>query len=150
MKIRFGHVNLISSSWRSLADFYIKVFGCVEKKPQRDLKGEWVDSLTNLKDAHIKGVHLLLPGFDDDGPTLEIFEYDENIRGGEKEINKEGFGHIAFAVDDVKKCVDLILSNGGSLVGEIIESYVEGVGNIAVAYCRDIENNIIEIQKWSN
>ena len=26
MKIRFGHVNLISSSWRSLADFYIKVF----------------------------------------------------------------------------------------------------------------------------
>ena len=95
MEIKFAHVNLISSSWRSLADFYIKVFGCVEKKPQRDLKGEWVDSLTNLKNTHIKGVHLLLPGFDDNGPTLEIFEYDENIKGGEKEINKEGFGHIA-------------------------------------------------------
>ena len=26
--VRFGHVNVITEDWRSLADFYTRVFGC--------------------------------------------------------------------------------------------------------------------------
>ena len=42
----------------------------------RDLSGEWLDRATGLKNAHIKGIHLRLPGYGEGGPTLEIFQYD--------------------------------------------------------------------------
>lgn len=149
MKAKFSHVNLISKDWRSLADFYITVFGCKEKPPERDLRGPWVDTLTNLEHAHIKGSHLLLPGYGEDGPTLEIFTYDTNREHGQKRINSEGLGHIAFSVEDVQACVDQIISHGGSLVGDIVDADIAGVGRISVAYATDPEGNIIEIQRWS-
>jgi len=37
MNIRYVHTNLIAKDWRKLADFYIKVLGCKEKKPERNL-----------------------------------------------------------------------------------------------------------------
>jgi len=149
MNIRFAHVNLIARSWRSLADFYIAVFGCVEYGPIRNLKGEWVDRLSGLEHAHITGVHLALPGYaGGSAPTLEIFSYDEYQGVDEKPINGEGYGHIAFAVDDVAVCLHRLLDMGGSLVGEHVQGHVEGAGEISVVYARDPEGNIIEIQKW--
>ena len=148
MKAKYVHVNLVSKSFKELAAFYINVFGCVEKPPVRNLKGKWVDNLTSIKNSHIQGVHLLLPGYDQDGPTLEIFQYAKNVENNNKAINKEGFGHIAFAVSDVNQCVERIIEHKGSLVGEIVSSTVENIGVITVAYCRDPEDNIIEIQKW--
>lgn len=145
----FSHVNLISKNWRKLADFYIAVFECREKPPIRDLKGEWVDCLTAMRRVRIEGIHLLLPSSEDDGPTLEIFQYNENIATEVKPLNKEGFGHIAFKVDDVHKSVEKLLEHGGALLSEIVEAEVEGAGFISVVYARDPEGNIIEIQKWS-
>ncbi|MGI6466787.1 MAG: VOC family protein [Sphaerochaetaceae bacterium] len=149
MITKFGHVSIVSSSYKELADFYIKVFGCKVKPPVRDLKGPWVDSLTSIKDAHIKGIHLLLPGFDEQGPTLEIFEYNKVVDDSNKELNKSGFTHIAFGVDDVKKYIELVLQHKGSLVGEHVEATVEKAGEISVVYVRDPEGNIIELQSWS-
>ncbi len=148
MKIKFAHVNIISKDWRSLADFYIRVFDCKPKPPERNLSGQWVDELTALTNTRIKGMHLFLPGFEADGPTLEIFEYNENTGNQNKEINLEGFGHIAFAVDDVEKKLQLLLINGGSVVGKLIDTKIEGSGKISVVYAKDPEGNIVEIQKW--
>ena len=149
MKMKFSHVNLISHNWRTLADFYIKVFGCREKLPARNLRGTWVDALTGLQSAHIQGIHLILPGYSDEGPTLEIFTYDKNEENQHKAINLEGFGHIAFSVEDVRKTVEVLLAHGGTLLGEIIDSDIDGVGTITVVYARDPEGNSIEIQRWS-
>ncbi len=149
MITKFEHVSIVSSSYKKLADFYIKVFGCRVKPPIRDLKGPWVDSLTSIKNAHIKGVHLLLPGHGEQGPTLEIFEYNKIVSDNNKELNKSGFTHIAFGVDDVKKYIELVLQNGGSLVGEHVEATVEKAGEISVVYVKDPEGNIIELQSWS-
>ena len=148
MKTKFSHVNIISSDWKKLADFYIRVFDCKPKLPKRNLSGDWVDKLTDLSNAKIKGIHLLLPGYDTDGPTLEIFEYNENINNNGKKINLEGFGHIAFAVEDVEQKLNLLLKNGGSSVGQLINTEINGVGKISVVYAKDPEGNIIEIQKW--
>lgn len=148
MQTKFSHVNLISRNWKELADFYIRVFDCQPKPPQRDLSGSWVDALTGLMEANIKGMHLHLPGYGNDGPTLEIFEYDENIENTGKVINMEGFGHIAFAVENVQRKLKLLLENGGSLVGQLVDAEVDGVGKITVVYAKDPEGNIIEIQKW--
>ncbi len=148
MNSKFSHVNLISRNWRTLADFYIKVFGCTEKPPMRNLKGPWLDNLTGISNAHIRGIHLSLPGSISDGPTLEIFEYNENKVNNDKAINLEGFGHIAFAVEDVQQSVQLLLAHEGSLLGEVIDADIDGVGPISVVYARDPEGNIIELQKW--
>lgn len=148
MKTKFSHVNIISNNWKKLADFYITVFDCKPKPPERKLSGEWVDKLTDLTEAEIKGMHLLLPGYNVDGPTLEIFEYNKNICNLEKKINLEGFGHIAFAVENVENKLKLLLDNGGTQVGELINAEINGVGKISVVYAKDPEGNIIEIQKW--
>lgn len=152
MKTKFSHVNLVSRDWRKLADFYIKVFDCRPKPPERNLSGEWLDKLTDLQDARIKGIHLILPGSgadgDSAGPTLEIFEYDRNKANTHKDINLEGFGHIAFAVENVEARLQLLLEHGGSTVGELIDTEIAGVGKISVVYAKDPEGNIIEIQKW--
>ena len=148
MKTKFSHVNIISRDWRKLANFYIDVFDCTPKPPERDLAGKWVDELTDLSDTTIKGMHLILPGYEKDSPTLEIFEYNENIENQDKNINLEGFGHIAFAVDDVEEKLNLLLENGGTTVGKLIDTDIEGVGRITVVYAKDPEGNIIEIQKW--
>ena len=94
-------------------------------------------------------MHLLLPGFDEHGPTLEIFQFKENEENNSKKINKEGYGHIAFAVDDVNHCLEMILQHGGSTVGEVVNGEIRGVGKLHVVYAKDPEGNIIEIQKWN-
>lgn len=149
MTIKFVHTNIVAKDWRKLADFYINALGCTEKKPERDLSGKWLDDVTSLSNTHIRGIHLYLPGFEANGPTLEIFEYEENIQTASKQTNTEGFSHIAFAVDNVDECIQSIIKNGGGLVGKIVKQEIAGVGSIYFAYAKDPEGNIIEIQKWN-
>ena len=148
MGAKYVHTNLVARDWKRLASFYIEVFGCKPKLPERDLKGAWVDRLTNLKVAHIQGMHLLLPGGGRNGPTLEIFQYGSRKPRGLAQTDQLGFGHIAFAVEDVGRTVTKIIEKGGGLVGRRISAQIKGVGIIDVAYARDPEGNIIEIQKW--
>lgn len=149
MGVKYVHTNIIAQDWKLLARFYISVFDCVPKPPERDLSGDWLDGLTGVDAAHISGMHLVLPGFGHDGPTLEIFQYDQNVANLAKAINVEGFGHIAFAVSDVDAYLQRIIDHGGSALGRVVRSHVSGVGMLHVVYARDPEGNIIEVQKWS-
>jgi predicted enzyme related to lactoylglutathione lyase len=146
MPIRFAHVNLIAEDWRKLATFYQKVFGCEPVPPERDQSGDWLDSATGLRDAHIRGMHLRLPG---GGPTLEVYQYDSVPERPEIRPNTPGFSHIAFRVDDVQSVANDVLSNGGGKVGEIEQVNIAGVGVLQFQYVADPEGNIIEIQHLS-
>jgi len=146
---KYVHTNLIARDWKRLARFYTDVFGCERKGPERDMSGEWLDRMTSLNDAHLTGVHLRLPGYGDDGPTLEIFSYDQLIERDLPAANQCGFAHIAFAVDDVDQALQAVIAAGGSAVGNITTTKVEGVGMLRVVYARDPEGNIVELQKWS-
>jgi len=146
--IKFAHTNIITDNWKELAKFYINVFECQPLFPERDLRGEWLDKATTIADAHLKGIHLALPGFDGHLPTLEIFQYDSNISNGLPETNRKGFGHIAFRVDHVKPLLEKLLLAGGTTVGDLVETEVKGVGLLTFVYARDIDGNIIEIQSW--
>lgn len=146
--MRFAHTNIAARDWEKLANFYIKVFDCSIKPPQRDLKGEWLDRAIGLKDARQMGVHLNLPGYKENPPTLEIFSYERFTDTTPMLPNQIGFTHIAFEVEDVDYIVQKALDNGGTKLGDIIENKIEGVGIIRFTYLRDIEGNIIEIQAW--
>ena len=42
-----------------------------------------------------------------------------------------------------------MITAGGSTVGDVVTTQVDGVGFLRVVYARDPEGNIIELQKWS-
>jgi predicted enzyme related to lactoylglutathione lyase len=149
IKARFVHTNLTCRDWKSLVRFYCNVFGCVLQGPDKDYSGEWLDRVTALRDAHLRGIHLLLPGYGERGPTLEIFSYDTTLGGSSPKPDEPGFGHIAFSVDDVDQALASVVEAGGSAVGEIAMNDVEGVGTLRVVYARDPEGNIVELQKWT-
>lgn len=146
--IKFAHTNIITDDWKRLSDFYIKVFGCRPLPPERDLAGDWLEKSTAVENAHIRGIHLVLPGFEENSPTLEIFQYDKNIENTVAVANRKGFGHIAFVVDDVRQMFEKVIENGGSAVGEIVENEIKNAGFITFVYVRDIDGNIIELQSW--
>jgi predicted enzyme related to lactoylglutathione lyase len=149
IRAKYVHTNLIAEDWKKLVRFYSEVFGCEPKGPERDMSGAWLDQLTSLRNAHLTGVHLRLPGYGDDGPTLEIFGYDQLIESELSAANRCGFGHVAFAVDDVDEALQTVIAAGGAAVGNIATTEVDGVGALRVVYARDPEGNIVELQKWS-
>ena len=148
MPMKYVHTNLIAKDWKRLAAFYQDVFGCVPVPPERNLSGEWVDNATGISGAHIFGMHLRLPGCGDDGPTIEIFQYDTMPEHPTVKPNTPGFAHIAFLVDDVEAAARAVLSQGGTAVGVLTAREVPGVGLLTFQYVADPEGNIIEIQNW--
>ena len=146
--MRFAHTNIAAQSWKLLSDFYIKVFQCKIKPPERNLSGAWLDQATGLKEATLEGVHLLLPGHGDNGPTLEIFTYKDMHDCDPIMANYSGITHIAFEVNDVDQTLDEAVKNGGQVLGKVTEKTVAGVGNLKFVYFRDPEGNIVEIQSW--
>jgi predicted enzyme related to lactoylglutathione lyase len=148
MPTRYAHTNLIAKDWKQLATFYQKVFGCVPVPPERDLSGDWLDRAVGLEGAHIRGIHLRLPGYGEDGPTLEIFQYSSMPQHPPAKSNTPGFSHLAFAVEDVAATARMVLDQGGSAVGELTVREVPGVGPLTFQYVADPEGNILEIQHW--
>ena len=147
--MRFAHTNIVATNWKKLAQFYISVFGCVEKPPARKLSGKWLEQGTKVPLVSLEGIHLLLPGYGISGPTLEIFTFNEMVACEPGPANRRGLAHLAFEVDDVPETVEKMIKNGGSLLGSITEKQIEGMGTITFVYARDPEGNIIELQTWN-
>ena len=147
--MRFAHTNIAAKDWETLADFYIKVFDCKLKPPKRDLKGAWLDKAIGIKNSRQVGVHLSLPGYPENPPTLEIFSYDEYVENNPIMANHIGFTHIAFEVESVDETLKKALEHQATILGEIIEKEIEDVGVLKFTYLRDPEGNIIEIQSWN-
>ena len=144
--MRFAHTNIVSTNWKSLADFYIKTFNCKLVPPIRKQSGAWLDRGTGLKNANLQGAHLLLPGYDENGPTLEIYQYQPINNQGENTPDSRGYGHIAFEVNNVEAVLKILIKNGGRTAGEVSKKIVDGVGEITFVYTRDPEGNLIELQ----
>ena len=146
---KYVHTNLIAQDWRSLARFYQEIFGCSPVPPERDFRGSSLDVATGLAEAHLTGVHLRLPGYEDGGPTLEIFNYEVLEKRVPTAINRPGFGHIAFSVDDVASARDAVLQAGGREIGDIVTFRTTDGRRVTWCYVTDPEGNVIELQSWS-
>lgn len=147
MPTKYVHTNIVANDWKKLADFYISVFDCIPLSPERNLKGDWLVKGTNVKDASIQGIHLKLPGFENNGPTLEIFQYGKNERNPTRLANQVGYSHIAFSVDRVEETLEKLITFGGGEKGEIVQKQLDN-RLLTFVYATDPEGNIVEIQKW--
>ena len=149
MKAKYVHTNIIAKDWQKLADFYTRVFGCEYVPPERDYSGEALDAGTGLVNAHLRGAHLRLPGWGEDGPTVEIYSYDSLETRPQLAVNRPGIGHLAFEVDDVSAASKEIITHGGRTVGEIITLTTKVGTKVTWCYMADPEGNMIELQSWS-
>jgi len=146
---RFGHVNLTGRDWRRLAAFYVEVFGCEVVPPERDYRGPELDRGTRLRDAHLVGAHLRLPGHGADGPTLEIYEYDAMAPGHPPRVDRPGWGHLAFQVADVEAALELVVAFGGARFGEVVTLQTADGRHVTWCYASDPDGNLIELQRWT-
>jgi catechol 2,3-dioxygenase-like lactoylglutathione lyase family enzyme len=140
---------LIAHDWQALARFYESVFGCVRVLPERDLAGPAMEAGTGLPAAHLRGVHLRLPGHGNAGPTLEIFTYDRLEERPPTAVNRPGLGHLAFGVADVEAARNVVLAAGGGPVGDVVTVAVADGGRVTWCYVTDPEGNVIELQSWA-
>jgi len=150
MPVRYAHTNLIARDWRRLARFYQTVFDCEPVPPERNQRGDWLSRGTGVADAALEGMHLRLPGHGSLGPTLEIYSYAAMEPKPAPAANREGYGHLAFEVDDVAACLAKIEAEGGRALGEVTRREVTGVGRLTFVYALDPEDNILEIQAWAS
>jgi len=150
VRAKYVHTNIVACDWRRLAEFYVEVFGCEPLLPERDYSGSWLNDVTALSgEITVRGIHLRLPGFDEHGPTLEIFEYNRQPDRPPVSVNQPGFAHIAFHVDDVERARDEVLNAGGKDLGNLHRMDVKGAGTISLIYMTDPEGNVVELQNWS-
>ena len=149
MRSKYVHTNLIAKDRQKLAKFYTDVFGCVFVPPERDYQGEALDTGTGLKGARMTGVHLRLPGHGDKGPTIEIFTYNQLEARPKTTVNRPGFGHIAFEVDNVEAAQREVEANGGGPLGEIVTLTTKIGTKVTWCYMTDPEGNAIELQSWA-
>lgn len=149
MQARYAHTNLIARDWLRLVEFYQQVFGCIPVIAGRTLSGGWLDDLSGVPEAEIHVVHLRLPGHGEAGPTLEIIQYNRPLEAQPAAPNRPGFGHIAFAVEDVAAAHAAVVAAGGGSVGALVSADIPGRGSLTIVYATDPEGNIVELQRWS-
>lgn len=148
IKSKYVHTNIIARDWQALAKFYQEVFGCAPVPPERHYKGADLERGTGVKESELHGVHLRLPGYDDNGPTLEIYSYTVQEKEVMRAVNRPGFAHIAFLVDDVERSRAVVLNAGGNAVGETVTLQTTTGAKVTWCYLTDPEGNIIELQSW--
>lgn len=147
---KYVHTNVIARDWRSLSRFYQDVFGCAPVLPERNLSGVDVEAGTGIPGARLQGVHLRLPGYGGDGPTLEVFQYENPATGEPPVVNRPGFAHLAFSVPSVADAREHVLRSGGSTVGDIVSTAISAEARVTWCYVADPEGNILELQSWSH
>lgn len=146
--LRYVHTNIIAKDYKRLIAFYKKVLDCKSIGETRNLSGDWLDHMTGIKNAHIIGEHLCLPGYEGQHSTLEIFSYDTMMLKDESIINRCGIAHLAFEVDDIEETLSKILQEGGGQLGEVVKAKYEDGKKAMFVYATDCEGNIIELQSW--
>jgi predicted enzyme related to lactoylglutathione lyase len=145
---RYVHTNLIARDWQKLSRFYQEIFGCVPVPPERHYKGGDLERGTGVTGSELHGVHLRLPGYGAEAPTLEILSYTVLASGEPPVVNRPGFCHIAFSVPDVENARNQVLKAGGKAVGEIVTLQVATGAKVIWCYVTDPEGNIVELQSW--
>lgn len=142
--MRLNHVSLTARDAKSLAAFYRNAFGCRERRPAKRLSGEMVSRGIGLPYSGIYAIWISIS--DNNGPFLEILEYDETIVRTKPAVNATGFAHLAFEVHDLVETVEKVLRYGGTKQGEIV-NFGSDEDPVLIVYMRDPEGNILELEQ---
>jgi len=106
-------------------------------------EGDYIDKLVGLNDVKLEWAKLSLP----DGSLIELLQYhthiDSSVINGEVQLSyRLGCSHIALTARDIEEAIEYICLSGGSVKNKY---QISPDGKVKVAYCYDMEGNILEI-----
>ena len=142
--IRYTHTNIVARDVERLANFYKQIFGCVVTSPSQVMTGDALSKGSGIPNVEVRGIWLQMPGFEENAPTLELFQYTDTENRSSPRLNEPGYSHIAFDVSDIAATADAVLAAGGSRLGSIAD-YEDPSGIVTFVFLRDPEGNIVEL-----
>jgi len=106
-------------------------------------EGDYIDNLVGLNNVKLEWAKLALP----DGSLIELLQYHTHNELIQKNVtiqlpNRLGCSHVALTVDNIQKVIEYICKSGGTIRNKY---QISPDGNVKVAYCYDMEGNILEI-----
>ena len=111
------HINIVVTDLEKTKDFfYLFGFKIIHKKK---LKGEWLDTVTGLKDIQASYISL---GHKNSSITLELLQYHHPAGNTDSYIsapNQIGFRHLALEVDNIEKETESLTKKGVEFFSEI-------------------------------
>ena len=138
MKIR--HVGITVKDIDKSLFFYKDLLG-FEVAKEMDESGVFIDAISGLKNVKVKTVKLNSP--EEDGGMIELLYYTSHKSDvSHEQIFKCGISHFALTVSDIKSVHENLKNNG---IEFNCEPKVSDDGGAMVTFCRDYENNLIEI-----
>lgn len=141
MVLNTRHIGFVVLDLEKFIKFY-EGFGLVLKSRLIE-EGDYIDKLVGLKKVKLEWAKLALP----DGSLIELLKYHTHIdllnRGEAAQLSyRLGCSHIALTVCDIEQAINYICISGGSIKNKY---QISPDGNVKVAYCYDMEGNILEI-----
>lgn len=134
---RLSHVGLCVSDLERSLRFYRDVLGFAEdsRRPALSFEGEPAATLLGLADLELRAVYLVRDGF-----RLELLAFPRpGVVGGgaPREMNRLGFTHLSFEVEDL----DALLPAIGEAGGQVLDA-----SRIPVAvFCTDPDGTRLEL-----
>ena len=140
MKIR--HVGITVVDLEKSIYFYRDLLGFKIEKSMNE-KGKFIDKISGLKNVIVQTVKMSPPLGNSNSAMIELLKYESHNSCIErKNITQAGISHFAITVNNIKEIHE-------KLKKENIEFNCKPVlsddGGATVTFCRDFENNLIEI-----
>ena len=133
------HTGIVVNNLQKASEFYLALGFKIQAKANEE--GRFIEKVTGFKNVNIEWIKMVL----NDGNLLELIQYNNPKK--EKKLNKQppnqiGVSHIAFNVNNIESFCKNIVDLGGSIINE---PAITNNKQFKVAYCHDIEGNLLEV-----
>tara|TARA_R100001377_G_scaffold63776_1_gene39373 strand:+ start:332 stop:766 length:435 start_codon:yes stop_codon:yes gene_type:complete len=140
MKIR--HVGITVNDLDKSIFFYQDLLGFKIEKRMNE-SGDFIDNISDLKNVSVTTVKLSPPEGTSESVMIELLKYHSHKTDIERiDINNGGITHFALTVNDIEELYTR-LTNAN--VEFSCKPQLSADGGAIVTFCRDFENNLIEI-----
>ena len=149
MRLKIDHLNIVVSDMEKSVAFYGDLLG-LTKTFEATLEGEWIETVTGLKNLCARCVFFELEGCD---VRLELLEY-SNPRGEKIEINSSpntlGLRHFAFETDEMDALVARLQVAQVKFVSPpvTVPFAVGNRGTKRLCYFHDPDGTLLEVAQY--
>ena len=140
---KIDHINIVVKDLEKAKKFFLEL-GFVLRREAK-LKGKWIDKVTGLKNVEAENAVIGLEGCETNIELLK-FNNPECLTTWDNDVvNKTGFRHMAFEVENIEKVMNHLKESGVEFFSEV-QVYKET--NKKVCYLKGPEEIVLELAEY--